>query len=211
MSLHDGQPQTPTAKAAADLLASAAPDFLVNHSLRTYDFGMLLVDSPNDVDPEAAFVASVLHDIALTDAFRGADSFELVGAAHAARFLEKQGWELERIRLVEKAIVRHGDLDPADDPVCRVVQAGAALDVVGSPKSAIERPEVAATLARYPRLGFTSQISEAFSKEVAAQPDGLFASFAALGDFVALVEANPLCAHDTTENDTPDAAKRRPQ
>ncbi len=196
MSMHDRQPQTATTIAAVDLLATAAPDFLVNHSYRTYDFGMLLVDSPTDVDPEAAFVASMLHDIGLTPAFRGADSFELVGAAHAARFLEDQGWETDRIRLVETAIIRHAELNPIDDPVCRVVQAGAALDVVGAPKSAIDLPEVAETLARYPRLGFTSQISEAFTNEVAAQPEGLFAGLAALGDFVALVEANPLCVHD---------------
>lgn len=197
MSMHDRQPHTPTTIAAADLLHSAAPTVLVNHSYRTFDFGMFLVDSPADVEPEAAFVASVLHDIALTDAFRGAQSFELVGAEHAAHFLEDQGWDVARIRLVETAIIRHAELDPIDDPICRVVQAGAALDVVGLPASAIELPGVADTLARYPRLDFASQISTAFTTEVEAQPDGLFAKLATLSDFSALVAANPLCAYDS--------------
>lgn len=197
MNPHVAQPQTPSAVAAAEMLESAAPMYLANHSYRTFEFGMMLAESPRDIDPEVAFIASVLHDIGLTEAFRGAASFELVGADHAARFLEMQGWDTDRIGHVETAIVRHAELEPLEDPTHRVVQAGAVLDIAGLPVAAIDPPEVADTLARYPRHNFTQNISAAFATEVQAQPAGLFARLGQLVDFDALLAANPLCEHET--------------
>lgn len=168
-------PDTPVAQAAAALAEEAAPAALLNHSYRTYLLGMLFVED-RDVDREAAFVASMVHDLGLTDRHRGDKGFDEVGADVAASFLEQRGWDTDRIRLVEQAIVRHTDLTPHDAPELRVVQAGATLDVAALPADLVTSDAAAEVLAAYPRLDFAEGMPEAFLAEVARVPDGSFAN-----------------------------------
>ena len=170
-------PSTPVAQAAADFAAEACAPFLLDHSYRTYHFGRLLV-GPGDLDEEVAFVASMLHDIGLTDDHGGSTSFELVGADVAARFLEARGWEPERIRLVETAIIRHTNLQPNEALEELVVQAGAALDV-------------GEILARHPRRDFVESMTAAYLAEIEAQPDGVFAQLEAAVELSKLIGAHP--------------------
>ena len=187
-------PDTETAMAAAGLLAAAAPPFLIKHSYRTFCFGSMLVEA-FDVDPEAAFVASLLHDLGLTEEFSGDRSFELVGADHAAALLEAHGWNTARIRLVERAIVRHADLEPREDPVERIVQAGAALDVAGIGLHDVDAKLLRAVVEQYPRDGFVDGILELYFAEIDAQPTGLFAGLEASVTLSGIIPHNPLCAH----------------
>jgi hypothetical protein len=167
-------PETAAAAAAADLAAAAAPPFLINHSYRAFLFGRCLVPS-GDVDDEAAFVASMLHDLGLTDEHRTEREFTSSGAELACSFLEQQGWPLERIRLVEGAILRHTNLVAEEVPVHRVVQAGAALDVAGLGSDEIDPESLAWIISAYPRLDFVTQMRAAFLEEARRQPDGAFA------------------------------------
>ncbi len=184
-------PDSPVAQAAAALLDEAAEAYLIGHSYRTYLFGTKLVPS-SEIDLEAAFVASLFHDIGLTDALGGGKSFELVGADVAARFLESRGWSLDRIRLVEKAIIRHTELEPHDSLECRIVQVGAALDVAGVPANALETEIVQGILVEYPRTGFVESIKRDYFKEITAQPDGIFADLEAAVELSKLMSMNPL-------------------
>lgn len=167
-------PETATALAAADLAAAAAPLYLLNHSYRTYLFGRCLVTG-GDVDDEAAFVASMLHDLGLTDEHRTDKEFVFSGADLACSFLERQGWSLERIRLVEDAILRHTNLVAEGVPVHRIVQAGAAVDVAGLGSDEMNPASLSAILTFYPRLDFATQMRSAFLDEVHRHPDGVFA------------------------------------
>lgn len=183
-------PDSPTARAAADLARAAAPPFLLNHSYRTYLFGALRVT--DDLDHEAAFVAAMIHDLGLTDEYLGSDDFAIVSADLAGRFLSERGWERDRIRLAEQAILRHANLSPEEDPTYRLVQAGAALDVVGLGLDSIDGGEIAAVLNAYPRLDFVPRIRTTFFDELHRQPDGTFAT---LERYVGMSErfaANPL-------------------
>lgn len=182
-------PDSPTAQAAADLARAAAPQFLLNHSYRTYLFGALRVTG--DVDHEAAFVAAMIHDLGLTDEHQGTDDFGVVSADLAGRFLSKRGWELDRIRLVEQAIIRHTNLQPEDDPTHLVVQAGAALDVVGLGLDSIGG-ELGAVLHAYPRLDFVPRMRAAFLDEIQRQPDGSFARLEREVSISELFAANPI-------------------
>ncbi len=181
---------TSIARAAEALLAEAAPPFLVNHSHRTFAFGVLLVEAP-DMDIEAAFIASMLHDVGLTDAFAGAESFEKVGAEAAARFLEARGWAPARIRLVEQAIIRHTDLEPHDRPELAVVQRGAALDVTGRPRRALEDPRIAEVVRRHPRLDFADGMLALYHREIDRQPTGTFAGLEESLRLSQTIQTNP--------------------
>jgi hypothetical protein len=190
-------PRTDTANAVAELLRTVAPRYLINHNYRTFAFGTLLVTTElNDDDSETAFVASLFHDLSLLDGFRGDRSFELVGAEHAARYLEQRQWERSRIALVESAIIRHVELAPSDNPIERVVQAGAALDVAGVPLEAVELEAVVEIIRTHPRDGFVESIIAAVRDEVRAQPEGVFSRLETHIALTSLIANNPLCRHD---------------
>jgi hypothetical protein len=167
-------PETAAAAAAADLAAAAAAPYLLNHSYRTFLFGRCLVPS-SDVDDEAAFVASMLHDLGLTDEHKTENEFVRGGADLACSFLERQGWPLERIRLVEAAILRHTNLVAEQVPVHRVVQAGAAVDVAGLGSDEIHPESLSAIVSGYPRLDFVEQMRSIFLDEAHRHPNGAFA------------------------------------
>lgn len=167
-------PSSPTAVASAHLAAEAAPADLLNHSYRTYLFGRCLV-SEDDIDEEAAFVAAMVHDLGLTDAYHGEDEFAVVGADVACRFLEGREWDPDRIHLVEEAILRHTNLVAEDVPVWRIVQAGAALDVVGLARDELRPDDLTDILSAYPRLDFASTMRSRFLDEVRRHPEGAFA------------------------------------
>lgn len=190
-------PETPEATAVVAMITEAADRYLLAHSYRTYLFGASLVNG-SELDSEAAFIASMFHDIGLTNAFGGEKSFELVGADVAAGFLEGRGWAVDRIRLVEKAIVRHTDLEPDDSLECQIVQAGAALDVAGIPRSAVGTDAVNEIVSRYPRDGFVEGIKAAYFAEIAAQPDGVFANLEAAVELSKLMGQNSLDDPATT-------------
>jgi hypothetical protein len=166
------------------------PTFLMRHNYRTFLFGRMLV--AEEMDTEVALVASMLHDIGLVDPHVGVTSFELVGAEVAARFLEARGWSTERIRLVERAIIRHVDLSPHDVPELRVVQAGAAFDVAGFPPDAVANAATATILAAYPRGTVAQDIQTAMRAEIVRQPEGIFAQLDSQVHLTELVMQNPL-------------------
>jgi hypothetical protein len=167
-------PETADAAAAADLTAAAAPPYLLNHTYRTFLFGRCLVPA-SDVDDEAAFVASMLHDLGLTDEHKTENEFVRSGADLTCSFLERRGWPLDRIRLVEGAILRHTNLVAEEVPVNRVVQAGAAVDVAGLGSDEMNPEYVSTIVAAYPRLDFVEQMRSIFLDEAHRHPNGAFA------------------------------------
>lgn len=182
-------PDSPVARAAAAFAAEASAPYLVNHVHRTYWFGRAIVTA--DLDHEAAFVACMLHDIGLTDAHRGDRSFELISADVAAHFLEDKGWDPARIRLVERGITQHTNIGANEDPVELLVQMGAAFDVIGAPRAAVDDDTVATIEAAFPRRGFREAILDAFLREARAQPDGVLALLEDRLGFSERIESRP--------------------
>lgn len=183
-------PDTPTAQAAAGFAHEAAPPFLLNHSYRTYLFGVALVTK--DVDHEAAFIAAMIHDLGLTGAHRGDTDFAEVGAALAATFLQQRGWDRDRIRLVEKAILRHTELIPDGNPTARVVQLGAQIDVAGRGMEELDEAALIGILRTYPRLDFAARMRHSFLEEAKRQPKGSFAKLERTVQLSERFTANPI-------------------
>jgi hypothetical protein len=169
-----GLPDTPTARAAERLCREASEPFLANHQLRSYLWASVLGRARGiDVDHESLFVAAALHDLGLTDTFRGGRCFEAVGGDAAAEFLAAQGWPEERADVVRQAIVLH--IEPSvpieRGAVAHVLDLGISLDVSGGRLEEVEPSVRDEVVAAFPRLDFKRRMTEVLRRDADAQPD----------------------------------------
>src|SRR5687768_9962364 len=102
-------PDTALAQAANAFVLSCSPLPLVHHCRRTYLFGAALLDQAGkSFDAEVFYLASILHDLGLTQTWEdGVTPFEKRGASVAATHLAQWGAAPELTDLVHEAIALH--------------------------------------------------------------------------------------------------------
>lgn len=150
-------PDSRIAREAEELCLAAAPPMLVNHCLRTYAWGMILGERDGlRPDPELLYVAALLHDLALTDAYRDhapMPCFAARAAILATDWAGERGWPAHRCATLADAISLHlnARVRAEHGPEAQLLQAGAGLDVVGLRHWELQPATVAAVVARYPR------------------------------------------------------------
>ena len=169
-----GLPDTPTTRAAEALCRDASEPFLANHQLRSYLWASVLGRARDiEADHEALFVAAALHDLGLTDRFRGDGCFEVIGGDAAAQFLVGLGWSAGLADEVRKAIVLH--IEPSVPielgAVAHVLDLGISVDVSGSRLEEIPTDVRAQVLEAFPRLDFKRRMTEVLRRDAEAQPD----------------------------------------
>jgi hypothetical protein len=150
---------TRIAKAADDLSRSVSPRYLYNHAMRTYLFGALIGRAAGlTFDEELLYLASILHDLGLTERFIGAKPFEIEGALAAETFLRGQGLPASKIAVVWDGIAMHPlAISQYRQPEIKLVASGAAADVVGAGLDKILPADRDVVLQAFPRLGFKSE------------------------------------------------------
>jgi HD domain len=181
-------PDTPAAKRAVAVVESLSEPFLVNHCLRTFCWANLLAKAHKVThDCELLFVAAALHDLGLTPANRQGRQdehcFTVTGARCASEAMRDVGWTAQRIEAMEEAILLHVNLVvPVDRGAeAHLLQAGAALDVVGTRIREIEGPGVGAVLARFPRMDFKAKFKATLAHECTIHPCSRIAFFTRRG------------------------------
>jgi HD domain len=178
-------PDSTIARDAYALLGETSPEFLVNHALRTYFFGLALARADKlVVDREVLFVAGALHDIGLTPTGEGPRSFELESAAHAARLCEQAGMVAQRVDIVHEAIALHAAVGLAGShpaPEVRLVHFGAGLDVFGLRRADVTPAVIEAILARAPRCQFKHRFGELLADQATRKPQSHIAGHVGLG------------------------------
>ncbi len=180
-----GLPDTPTTRAAEALCREASEPFLANHQLRSYLWANVLGRARGiDLDHESLFVAAALHDLGLTDTFRGDACFEVVGGDAAAEFLAAQGWPEERGDEVRGAIVLHIEQSVPIElgAVAHVLDLGISVDVSGRRLDEVEPSVRDDVLEAFPRLDFKRRMTEALRRDADAQPDCATATWFAEAD-----------------------------
>jgi len=155
-------PRTALTDAAAALARNACPDFLFNHCMRTYVFGVLaLREQQVSFDPQLGFVAATLHDLGLLPAFASrAGSFEIDGANRAVALLHDAHRSAAEGRLVWNAIVMHDMRDEYaahQSGEAQLVATGAGADVI-SPEG-LDPRAVGEVLHAFPRLQFKTRFT----------------------------------------------------
>jgi hypothetical protein len=149
-------PDSKIAQEALEQCREASPQRLVNHCHRTYAWAMLLSHRDQLVpDPELLYVASMLHDLALTETYRDANPmicFGARGGVTAAEWAQHRGWPDHRCATLADVISLHLNsyVDPKHGAEAQLLQAGAAVDVIGLRLWELSRETVCDVLTRYP-------------------------------------------------------------
>jgi hypothetical protein len=195
-------PETALVRAATAWAEEVHEPWLLRHSLRTWVFGHLLGQLDGiDFDPDALYLACLLHDVGLTAACRVPQGDIGAGcrcfAVHGAHVSEEKLLELGASPLlaseVADAIGMHlnASVSVESGGPAHLVNQGAALDVVGVRASDVGRKLIDEVIARYDRTGFAIELLAAVRAENAERPTSRMASFFGIGMGPA-IRLNPL-------------------
>ena len=168
-------PVTPLCMKSYELCRSAAPAFLVNHSLRTYVFGALYVSHEGQrFDAETAFVAAMLHDIGLLKEFSTPETpFEIDGANRAESLVRESGGALGEANKVWQVIALHDLYDAIphhQSPEATLVAEGAGADVGGPEENITSAATVRTVVAALPRLHFKERFIALLTDQCVRKP-----------------------------------------
>lgn len=185
-------PDSAFARQARELITTAAPPFLVNHSVRAYAWAVELA-AHDDLrfDSEILYVSALLHDIGLVPAYDIGGCFETDGAIAAEAFALAHGQAPDRARAIYDVI----DLHMADrlppDPASEVVLLwdSTGTDVTGYRYADVRRAVVPPVLAAYPRLEFKREFGALFVDQAARKPTCTVAQMVASGKLAAIDRA----------------------
>lgn len=166
----DNEVQIPTsteiARAAERLCRRISPRWLRAHCYRTYAIGSLLGRSLS-FDPEMLFVASMLHDVGLCEAFeqgsdpglvsgyarKDAPCFAVRGAGVAQALARNNGWSPAFSDALAEAIALHLNVRvPRSRGVeAHLLNAGSAFDVIRLKSNRLPPESIRSIEGRWPR------------------------------------------------------------
>lgn len=169
-------PRTPLAKVADELARAAEPDFLYNHSVRSYLFARVAAAARGltagaDYDDELLFSSCVLHDIGLTAQADRGRRFEVDGAEAAVDLLRANGLEAPRAAIVWDAIALHTSAGIAEQRGNEVALTRAGIGIDFGRDAGLVPGELAARVHdRYPRLEMARCLTDAIVGQAQGRP-----------------------------------------
>lgn len=170
-------PRSELAEAAHMLVSKAAPEYVYNHSIRSYLFAKAAARTEglrggDDFDDEQVFLSCVLHDLGATDFANGDQRFELDGADAAAAFLRSHDVEETRIKEVWTAIALHTSAGLAHrfGVVEAITQRGIVIDLLGYEKDMLPAGFAERVHSAWPRHNLSYALTVAIGRQVADNP-----------------------------------------
>src|SRR6202042_2794274 len=166
-------PDTVLVRDAIDLSRNASEPFLFNHAMRSWLFGVLLSESTERApDAELLAVATILHDLGLTDRYTAENRFEVDGANAARSFLTGRGISTQQMQVVWDAIALHTTRSIAlhKEPEVAMTHSGIAVDAIGVGLDRIPTDKLQAILAAFPRLALKNQLQSSLCNIVRRKP-----------------------------------------
>jgi hypothetical protein len=186
-------PDSSLAREAEDLLRTASPAFLTNHSFRSHAWAIALAERDRvRFDSELLYVAALLHDIGLLAQYDTGRCFEEDGAHVAAELAVGEGWPAERSEALAEAIRLHTAIDISleDGPEAYLLWHATGVDVTGHRYGEIDADTVFAVVASYPRLDFARGFTELVADQ-AARKSGCWANRVIEGGLAERIAAAP--------------------
>jgi hypothetical protein len=169
-------PRTPLAKVAHDLARAAQPDFLYNHSARSYLFTRFAaaargLTAGQDYDDELVFLSCMLHDIGLTSQADRGRRFEVDGAEAAVSVLRANGLAATSAQVVWEAIALHTSAGIAEYCRAEVALTRAGIGMDFDCDAGLVPDEAAKAIhARYPRLDMARCLVGAIVSQAQGRP-----------------------------------------
>lgn len=167
-------PGTPAATAALSVATRYCSPALLNHSVRSYLWGVGYARAHGIAfDDELYFVSALLHDAGLTEPFDNHSlAFEVAGGNLAWVFGVAAGWPEARAARAEHIIVTHmrADVSAAEDAESHLLQVATAWDVVGRRPEEFSEASKKSVLDRYPRLDFATEFVASFEDQAERKP-----------------------------------------
>ena len=190
LSFGDLRPPDSALARAAEEAAEEQSPAVKGHGYRTWAFGtaLALLDGEQP-DPEAFYVAALLHDYGVENVVAGED-FVIRSAARAALLTP----DAALAAVIGDAISVHctpGLTVAKDGAPGFYVMSGAGLDLAGLRVGDLPTSYVDEVHAAHPRHNAGSEFRRHISNEAAANPDGRFAQLKRCG-FNVLVRMNPI-------------------
>ncbi|MCM6776611.1 HD domain-containing protein [Nocardia sp. CDC159] len=179
-------PDTALARAATDLLTDCAPEVLVNHCQRVYQWSCALGENRNwQVDPELLYLEAMLHDLGVTERFDGPESFEVEGGNAAEKFLLEHGYPKKRAETVKEATLLHVDPTTFQDPRHEValLAMACAMENRGEFSDEFDADFVDAVLRKWPRQAYRDYTRRVSQDHAERKPDSLSAQLVESGVF----------------------------
>lgn len=171
-TLLTGAPDSTTARDATDLARQVYPPFLFNHCVRTFWFADRLAASGLRFDREIVYIAAIMHDLGVLEAYDQGRRFEVEGARAARDFLDGHAYPVEKIEVVWDAIALHTLPSIVDHkaPEVALVSIGAFADVVGLRIADLDPRFVRELIEEFPRLDFPNEWLRTLIEYVKKEP-----------------------------------------
>jgi hypothetical protein len=172
---------TPLVTRAMDYARTHSEPFLFNHAVRSWLFAARLGQLQGiSHDAEVVAVGSLLHDLGLTNSFKGQKRFEIEGADAARAFAHEQGLDDRRAQLIWDSVALNstpsiGLHKEAEVALCT---AGIILDYGGVQYDQIPPEEMNSILEEFPRLDMKRCFTDSVCGIVKAKPETTYDNFA---------------------------------
>ncbi|MEU2619642.1 HD domain-containing protein [Streptomyces sp. NPDC007157] len=172
-----GWPRTAATEAAAAFTAEHSPEWLLNHTVRSYFYARSIAAARSlvagvDYDDETLFLATVLHDIGLTDAGQGPNRFEVDGAFRAARFAREHGLSDVAADQIWDAVALHTSpgIAPHKHLVGALAHFGIGADMFAFGIEEVDRAVLDAAHEAFPYLDLRNKIHAQLVHQIDEQP-----------------------------------------
>jgi hypothetical protein len=164
-------PPTPAAVEAKKVCAQLVPVPLRNHSFRTFAWATIIAENERiEHDCEVLFVASMLHDVGLSDRHSSGVNpgcFTVIGKNLTLQIRDRVGWSETSCRAAAESITLHvNPRVPLDDgPEAHLLARATRFDVIGNNYRGIDQVTRADVVRLWPREpGIKHCFVELFSK-----------------------------------------------
>jgi hypothetical protein len=125
-------------------------------------------------------VASLLHDIGLTDHFSGPLRFEVEGANIARAFARDHGFDERRAQLVWDGVALNStpSIGLYKESEVALCTSGIVVDYAGDQRAQMQAEEIAQVVEAFPRLKMKHEFADCICSLVRARPQTTYDNFA---------------------------------
>jgi hypothetical protein len=172
---------TPLVARAMDYARTHSEPYLFNHAVRSWLFAVRLGQLQGVAhDAEVLAVASLLHDLGLTNAFPGQRRFEIEGADAARAFARQHRLDDRRQQLIWDGVALNStpSISLYKEAEVALCTAGTALDFGGPQYDQIPQDEMRSVLAAFPRLDMKRRFTDSVCHIVKTRPETTYDNFA---------------------------------